>query len=137
MFLFTEKDAVLPHLGQGVAPSGPQVLDTSDTSVGETQASYPRRSVRSKRTYKMKKVWGAEEVGRYFVTGVMDAAGRLSHFHCRICRKDVSLLTHGAHEILRHFQGVKHFARNQQLRLETPGWRVLLFLRETPSVKMN
>ena len=50
-----------------------------------------------------------------------------SHFYCRICHKDVSVLTHGRHEVLRHFQGVKRFARDQRLRLETPGWRVLDF----------
>ena len=44
-----------------------------------------------------------------------------------ICRKDVSVPTHGPHEFLRHFQGVKHFARDQRLRLKTPGWRVLDF----------
>ena len=31
------------------------------------------------------------------------------------------------HEILRHYQGTKHFPRDQRLRLETPGWRVLDF----------
>ena len=35
------------------------------------------------------------------------------------------MLTHGHHEILRHFQGSKHFPRDQRLRLETPGWEVL------------
>ena len=39
----------------------------------------------------------------------------------------MSLLTHGIHEILRHYQGTKHFPRDQRLRLETPGWRVLDF----------
>ena len=73
----------------------------------------------------MKKLWGANEVGQFFVTGATNAAGKPSHFYCRVCRKDVSVLTHGAHEILRHYQGVKHFARDQRLRLETPGWRVL------------
>ena len=61
------------------------------------------------------------------MTGATDAAGKPSHFYCRICRKDASVLTHGPHEVLRHFQGVKHFARDQRLRLETPGWRVLDF----------
>jgi len=75
----------------------------------------------------MKKVWGADEVGQFFVTGATDAAGKPSHFYCRVCRKDVSVLTHGPQEILRHYQGVKHFARDQRLRLETPGWRVLDF----------
>ena len=70
---------------------------------------------------------GAEEVRRFFVTGATDAAGKTSHFYSRICRKDVSVLTHGPHEVLRHFQGVKQFARDQRLRLETPGWRVLDF----------
>ena len=66
-------------------------------------------------------------MGQFFVTGATDAAGKLSHFFCRVSRKDVSVLTHGPHEILRHYQGVKHFARHQRLRLETPGWRVLDF----------
>ena len=35
------------------------------------------------------------------------------------------MLTHGHHEILRHFQGSKHFPRDQRLRLETPGWEML------------
>ena len=42
-----------------------------------------------------------------------------------ICRKDVSVLTQGHQEILRHFQGSRRFPRNQRLRLETPGWEVL------------
>ena len=111
-------------MGQSATPSGPHVVDRSDTSANESEASHPRRSVRSKCTYKMKNAWRADEVGRFFVTGATDAAGKPSHFFCRICRKDFSLLTHGPHEVLRHFQGVKHFARDQRLRLETPGWRV-------------
>ena len=66
-------------------------------------------------------------MGQFFVTGATDAAGKPSNFYCRVCRKDVSVLTHGPHGILRHYQGVKHFARDQRLRLETPGWRVLDF----------
>ena len=75
----------------------------------------------------MKMVWGANEVGQFFVTGSTDAAGKPSHFYCRVCQKDFSVLTHGPHEILRHYQGMKHFARDQRLRLETPGWRALDF----------
>ena len=124
--LFTELYAVLQHLGHGFAPLSPHAADTSDTSAVESEASHPRRFVRSKGTFKMK-VWGADEVGRFFVTGATDAAGKPSHFYCRIYRKDVSILTHGPHEVLRHFQGVKHFARDQQFRLEAPGWGVLDF----------
>ena len=72
-------------------------------------------------------VWGVDEVGRFFVTAATDAAGKPSNFCCRVYCKDFSVLTHGPHEVLRHFQGVKHFAGDQRLRLETTGWRVLDF----------
>ena len=62
-----------------------------------------------------------------FVTGPTDASTKLSEFYCQLCPKDVSVLTHGSSEVLRHFQGIRHFARDQQLRLQTPGWRVLVF----------
>ena len=81
----------------------------------------------SKLTYKMKKLWGASDVGRFCVTGPTDVATKLSHFYCHLCRKDVSVLTHSHHEILQHFQGGKHFTHDQNLRLETAGWEVLDF----------
>ena len=127
IFLFTELDAVLQHLGQSTARPGVHAVETSDSSADESEASHSRRRVRSKRTFKLKKVWGTNEVGLFFVTVATDAYGKPSHFYCRVCRKDVSVLTHGPHEILRHYQGVKHFALDQRLRLETPGWRVLDF----------
>ena len=111
-------------MGQSAARPGPHVADASDSSAEESEASHSRRRVRSKRTFNMKKLWGANEVGQLFVTGATDAAGKPSHFYCRVCRNDVSVLTPGPHEILRHYQGVKQFARDQRLRLETPGWRV-------------
>ena len=37
------------------------------------------------------------------------------------------MLTRGHHETLRHFQGSRHFARDQRMRLETHEWRVLDF----------
>ena len=126
-FLFTELDAILQRLGHGSAPLSPHAADTSDTSADESEASHPRWRVRSKRTFQMNKVWGADEVDQFFVTGATDAAGKPRHFYCRICRTDVSVLTHGPHEVLRHFHGVKHFARDQRLRLQTPGWRALDF----------
>ena len=122
--MFTELDAVLQHLGQSTARPGVHAVETSESSADESEVDVSRRLVRSKRTFKKKKVWGANEVGQFFVTGATDAAGKPSHFYCRVCRKDVSVLTHGPHEILRHYQGVKHFACDQRLRLETPGWRV-------------
>ena len=112
---------------QGLPGAVPHASQTSDTSGDETDVSEPRRRVRRKESFKMKKVWGASELGRFFVTGPTHASGKPSHFYCRLCRKDVSVLIHGMHEILRHYQGTKHFPRDQRLRLGTPGWRVLDF----------
>ena len=130
VILFAEPDEVLDKLNQG--PSMPQqqqqsVTDTTDTSGEETDTSQPRRRVRSKRTFKMKKSYATSELARFFVTGPTDPSTNLSEFSCRPCRKDISVLTHGSSEVLRHFQGIRHFARDQRLRLETPGWRVLGF----------
>ena len=117
---------MLDRLKQGPSQS-PKRAETSDTSGDETDASQGRRKVLSKESYRMKKVYAATELGRFFVTGPSDAANMPSHFYCRLCRKNVSVLTHGHHELLQHFQGRRHFARDHRLRLETPGWRVLDF----------
>ena len=122
--LISELAAVLVHLEQGISPSGPGAPKTCETRGDDSKASKFCRRVRAKRMYKVKNV-GVEEVGIFSVTGAMDADGKASQLYCRICRKDVSLLTHGSDEILRRFQGSKSFLRNQRFRLETPGWRVL------------
>ena len=100
--LFTGLDDVLSRLEQvEQRPSRvvlPRLGDTTDTSGDESDAGEPRRRLRSKKTYKMKRAWGTGDVGRFFVTGPTDAATKLSHFYCRLCRKDVSVLTHGHHE---------------------------------------
>ena len=119
----------MDKLNQGPSLSQQQqrVRDTTDTSGEETDTSQPRRRVRLKRTFKMKKSYATSELPRFYVTGPTDASTKLSEFYCRLCRKDVSVLTHGSPEFLRHFQAIRHFARDQPLRLETPGWRVLGF----------
>ena len=61
---------------------------------------------------------GDHDVGQFSMTGPTDVAIKPSHFYCRICRKDVSVLTHGQHEIWRHFQGSRHFPR-----INVGGWR--------------
>ena len=126
--LFTGIDDVLSRLAQvEQRPSRvlPRLGDTSDTRGNESNMGEPRRRLRSKRTYKMKKVSGAIDVGQFFVTGPTDVATKPSHFYCRIYRNDVFVLTHGHQEILRHFRGSKHSSRDQHLRLETPGWELL------------
>ena len=126
--LFTGLDDVLSRLEQvEQRPSRvlPRLGDTTDTSGDERNAGEPRRRLRSKKSYKMKRAWGTSDVGAILCDWPTGVATKPSHFYCRICRKDVSVLTHGHHEILRHFQGSKHFPRDQRLRLETPGWEVL------------
>ena len=68
-----------------------------------------------------------QQLDKFVVTRPPVAATLPSHFYCRVCRKNVSVLTYGHHEVLRHFQGSRHFARDLRLRLEKPGWRVLDF----------
>ena len=103
------------------------MLETTDTSGEDTDVDQPRRRVRSRRTFKMKKGYAVGELAQFFVTRPIDAAKKSSEFYCRLCRNDVSVLIHGSYERIRHFQGLSHFARDQRLRLKTPGWRVLDF----------
>ena len=126
--MLTELNKVLDRLKQGPSQS-PQRVVTSGTSGDETYASKGRCKILSKKTFRMKKVHVATELGRFFVTGPSDAANMPSYFDCRMCRvgKKVSVITHGHHEVLRHFHGSRHFARDQRLRLQTPRWRVLDF----------
>ena len=129
-YLFAELDEVLGKLGRGPSmqqQQQPRVSDTTDTSGEDTDAEQPRRRVRSRRTFKMKKGYAVGVLAQFFVTGPTDAANKLSEFYCRVCRKNVSVRTHGEYQIIRHFQGHRHFSRDQRLRLETPGWRVLDF----------
>ena len=118
---------MLDKLNQGPSAARPPFVETTDTSGEGTDTSQPRRRVRSKRTFKMKKSYATSELARFFVTGPTNASTKLSEFYFRLCQKDVSVLTQGSSEVLRHFQGIRHFARDQRLRLETPGWRVLGF----------
>ena len=80
----------------------------------------------SVRTYRTKKVRGRLSWASSLWVGQRMLPGNPVIF-CRICRKDVSVMTHGVHEILCLYQGTKHFPRHQRLRLETPVWRVVDF----------
>ena len=125
VILLSELDEVLDKLNQGPSTSRAPIVETNDTSGEDTDTSQPRRRVRSKCTFKMKKSYATDELTWCFVTGPTDASTKLSEFYCQICLRDVSLLTHGSSEVLRHFQGIQHFALDQRLRPETQGWRVL------------
>ena len=119
--------SLLKQVEQRSSRAVPWLGYASDTSGRENDMGETRRQLQSKMTYKTEKAWGASDVGQLFVTGLRDAATQSSHSCCRIVRKNVSVLTHGHHEILRHFQGSKHFPRDQHLRLETPGWEMLIY----------
>ena len=121
--MLTELNGELNRLKQGLSQIAKRV-ETSETSGDETDSSKGRRKNLSKKTFRMKKVYAATDFGRFFVTGPSDAATTPRHFYCGVCRKNVSVLTHGHYEVLRHFQGSRHLARDQRLPLETPGWRV-------------
>ena len=120
---------MLKNLTQG--PSMPQQQegepDMTDTTGEDTDVQQSWRRVRSRPTFKLKKGYAVGELSPLFVTGPTDAAKTLIEFYCRVCWKDVSVLTHGRFEIIRHFQLPRHFARKQRFRLETPGWRMLGF----------
>ena len=73
------------------------------------------------------KSYVVDELIRFLLPGPTDALSKLSDSDCQICRNDVSVLTQGTNEDLRHFQGSRHFARDQRLRFETPGGRVFQF----------
>ena len=124
VILLSELDEVLDKLNQGPSAARPPIVETTDTCGEDTDTSQPRRRVRSKRTFRMKRSYTTSELARFFATGPTDASTKLSEFYCRLCRKDVSVLTQASSEVLRHFQGIRHFARDQRLRIETPGWRV-------------
>ena len=124
---FAELDDVLGKRNHGPSAARPPIVETTDTSGEETDTSQPRRRVHSKRTFKLRKSYATSELARFFVTGPTDASTKLSEFYCRLCRKDVSVLTHGSSEVSGYLQGIRHSARDQRLRLETPGWRVVGF----------
>ena len=124
--MLTELNEMLNRVNPGPSQS-PERVEKSDTSGDDTDTSKGRRKILSKKTFRMKKVCAAIELGRFLVIGPSDAAKMPNHFYSRVCRKNVSVLIHQHHELLRLFQGSRHFARDQRLRIETPGWRVLDF----------
>ena len=103
-----------------------RVVDTSDTSGDQTDVCQPRRKMGFKRNYKVSNVGGVSEVGRFLVTRP-DVTVKPIRFHYCACRRDVSVFTHVRHEILRLWQGSKHFHHDQRLRLETPSWDVFVY----------
>ena len=122
----TGLNEALDRLNHGPS-QGPQRVETSETSGDETDTSKGRQKILSKETFRVRKAHAATELGRFFVTGPSDAAKMPSYFYCRVCWRNISVLTLEHHEMLRHFQGSHHFDRKHRLHLETPKWHVLYF----------
>ena len=100
VFLLTEMNEMLNRLKRGPSQYLKRV-ETSKSSGDETDSSKGRRNVLSKRTFRMKKVYAATELGWFLVTGPSDAANMPSPFYCLVCGKNVSVLTHGHHDIMK------------------------------------
>ena len=126
VFVWAEPNEVLHKIIRRPSRGPQKVLGTFGTSEDETDQSGGRRKVSSKKTFNMKKVYGHISLSDFF-TGHRDASNKSSHFYWTICRKDVSVPTREHYEIPSPFQGACHYPRDQRLRLETPGWRVLDF----------
>ena len=109
---------------QSTKPASGHVT-TTDTSGDESGGNQQARPRKPKKKFVLRRSYATDELGSLFVTGASDCSKHPVSFRCRICRRDISLETKGRYEILRHFQGSKHFVRDQRLRLETPGMRVL------------
>ena len=96
--LFTGLTDVLSRLEQRPSRAVPRLVDTSDTGGDESDMAEPRRSIRSKKNYQMKKAWKTSDVGHFFDEPT-DVKTKPSLFFCHICCKDVSVVTHGHHKI--------------------------------------
>ena len=127
VILLSELDEVLDKLNQGPSTSHPHKCWDNRYNWGR----YGHKPASTKSTFKTyfqdEKNYATDELARFSVTGPTDTSVKLSEIHCRICRKDVLSVSHRSSQVLQFFQGIRHFARDQPLRLETPGWRVLGF----------
>ena len=117
-----------PRSSHGALETGRhQVLETADLSGDETDKSEGLRKVLSQKTYRMKEVYAANDLCELYVTGRTGASGKPSNLYCRICRRDLLVLTYGQYENLRLFHAASHFPHHQRMRLKMPRWRVLEF----------
>ena len=103
--MLTELIDVLDRLKQGPSRSTPR-KDHSDMS------DDGRCKILSKKNFPKEEKHRGSELGKFFVTGPTVAVEKPSQSCCRVCRKDVLVLTNGHHELLRRFQGFQHFDRD-------------------------
>ena len=94
-----------------------------------TQVNPDSESIQSvRRRWKM---YGGRRDGPFRRDWARNAIGQPCHFYCRICYKDVSILTHDPHKSRRHSNSANKFRLVQRFSFETPGWQWLDFERNT------
>ena len=80
IFVFTEIEDVWNRLKQRPSQAVRPVIETTDTSGGESAINPRKRNFFSWKTYKMKKACDSNELARLFVTDPTDAVAKPSHF---------------------------------------------------------
>ena len=119
------------RMEQSFSRAVPHVFETTDTSGIEAEGSESRRRVRSKQTYeKNKKVWGGR-IEPLLCNCGKRRIRKAQSFLLPHLQEIASVMTYGVHEFLRHYQGTKHFPRDQRLlwNLRVGGF---LILKATP-----
>ena len=70
----------------------------------------------SSRHHLRKGMVGDHPIFSLFVSGASN--GSASRFHCMICKRDVSMLSRGAREFIRHYSGDRHWSRDVAYRVQ-------------------
>ena len=70
----------------------------------------------SSRHHLRKDMVGDHPIFTLFVSGASN--GSASRFHCMICKRDVSMLSRGAREFVRHYSGDRHWSRDVAYRVQ-------------------
>ena len=94
IFMLTELIETLNRLGQGPSHTPHGVPKTPETSGDESDKVKAVEKLCQKNSSNEENLWGGH-TWEIFVTEATGAANKPSHFDCRICWKDVSVLTHG------------------------------------------
>ena len=87
-----ELNEVLDQLRQGPSPSPQRVSDTTGTSGNEAGTGGRRRLVFSKKIYKMKRVYAADKIGQFYVTGPNDASSQPCQLFCWVWFEEFEVL---------------------------------------------
>ena len=128
-FYVLEVDRLVSHLetGGGKKRKRPPVNeeDEDDDNDGDVEEAY--ETARAVALFKKRKRRNAEKnvLSRQlltcpalmdFMTGASD--GDVNKFHCSFCNKDISILSKGFREPMRHFLCISHQKRDQRYHLE-------------------